>query len=100
MKKEQHLEITKIIFNKEYTKVHEWLDETAKEYFDKGWNVFEHWKHRHHIQAIKDKYGEGTIEFLVAWLHIICDWISHLNMVEIPLNEEEVVQILTRENVI
>lgn len=89
MNRKQHVQVTEIFFGYGYDKVHEWIDELFPKYFG-----FEHWKERHHLEALKEKYGEGTTEYWVGVFHIICDWFSHCRLVYIPENKEETVKIL------
>ena len=89
MRREDHLTITEIVFGEKYDAVHKWLDETFPKYLKIG-NPFLHWKERHHIEAIQSKYKEDSVEYGVALLHIITDWMCHLTVFRIPLNEKQV----------
>ena len=77
--------LTYLIFSFPYTDVHIWLDELFPKY-----GGFGHWSERHHLQAIKEKYGENTVRYNVAYLHIICDWLSHLDRIEVPIDAQDV----------
>ena len=89
MHRTKHLTIDRIVLGREYDDVHQWLDETFPKY-----RGFEHWKERHHIAAIKEKYKADSARLTAAMLHIICDWASHLRMVVIPKDETEVLSVL------
>ena len=89
MKRKDHLAIDKLVFGKEFPEVHKWIDAMFPEYYG-----FEHWKERHHIEAIEKKFGKDTILFKVAFMHILCDWLNHLEEIVIPSNEKEVIRIL------
>jgi len=93
MRIKDHIAIDNIVFGKGYDEVHEWLDELYPKYREEG-VPFLHWKERHHYNAIKEKYGEGTIEYKVAYLHIMLDWLTHFGKFLLPLNEEEVIYYL------
>ena len=83
MDRKAHLKIDKAIFGKEYEQVHKWLDSCFPE-FAKHPIPHMHWVKYHHMQAIKDKYGNFTPEFNAAHTHIVCDFIYHFNMAYIP----------------
>ena len=99
MRLDDHLAISEIVFGRKCEEVHKWLDETFPKYLELG-SPFLHWKERHHIKAIKDKYKEDSLEYGVALLHVITDWMSHLRVFRVPLNEEEVVTELRRFGVV
>jgi len=90
MHENKHCEIDKAIFGQEYPAIHEWIDEFFPNYQD-----WEHWKERHHLTAIREKYKEGSNEYLSALLHIICDWISHVKAFELPTDRKETLEMLT-----
>ena len=89
MRLKDHVAITNIIWRDGYDEVHKWIDEMYPKY-----NGFEHWKERHHLEALKEKYGEGTVGYWVGAFHIICDWFSHCRLFLLPENEMEVVGLL------
>lgn len=89
MDRKSHELITEAIFGKPFNKIHEWID---SEFANR--QGYSHWQYHHHLQAIKEKYGEGTINYRVALLHIITDWISHWGKFCIPKNQEEVLKEL------
>ena len=61
MKREDHIKITKMFFSGNgYNNVHDWIDELYKPYLD-----FAHWIERHNLEALKEKYKEGTEEYWV-----------------------------------
>ena len=83
MDRKAHLKIDKAIFGKEYDQVHKWLDSSYQE-FALSPVPHMHWVKYHHMQAIKDKYGNFTPEFNAAHTHIMCDFIYHFNMSYVP----------------
>ena len=89
MRRSKHLRIDKVVLGREYADVHQWLDETFPKYMG-----FEHWKERHHMAAIEEKYKGDTARVTAAMLHVICDWASHLRMVKMPQDEMEVLSVL------
>jgi hypothetical protein len=88
MYRHEHLKVDKFFYNKEYNEVHKWLDETYPQYART--NPYMHWLERHHLQAIEEKYGLGSIEYNVAYLHILADFLSHMQIAVVPKNKEEV----------
>ncbi len=92
----KHKAIDRIIFGKEYPEVHKWIDEFFPKYQD-----WEHWKERHHLAAIEEKYPDQTSEeFLSAILHVICDWVAHEREFELPKDKEETLEILSYYNLL
>jgi len=88
MIKENHLALTEIIFRDSYPDVHRWMDELiVPNKFG-----FRNWVHRHHLEAIAKRFGEGTTEYMVAYLHILTDWVSHTGRVEVPKDRDEVIR--------
>ena len=86
MKKEDHILITKLVFGKSYDEVHQWLDECYPKYMG-----FEHWRERHHKEAIMKQYGKDShILYDVACFHVLCDFLSHLHEWMIPDTEQDV----------
>ena len=83
MNRSDHLKIDKAIFGKEYDDVHSWLDSTYPKYA-KHPIPYLHWIHYHHMEAIKEKYGNFTDEFNAAYTHIMCDFIHHFKMSYVP----------------
>jgi len=86
MNRKSHVMITELVFGKGYDDVHIWLDELFPKY-----RGFEHWKERHHLRAIEEKYSYGTEKYWVAVLHVLMDWFSHLRMYNLPADEDEVI---------
>jgi hypothetical protein len=86
--RKQHVVITYMFFKKGYDEVHAWIDNTYRPNLG-----YLHWLNRHHIQAIKEKYGEDTVEYKVAFLHIMCDFLSHLGLFIVPKNREDCLNI-------
>jgi len=95
MRLKDHVIVTEIVFGNGYDDVHIWLDELYKPR-----SGFLHWQHRHHIKAIKEKYGYGTTKYSVAIFHVLCDWFSHCNLHHVPRDENEVISFLKEENLI
>ena len=79
-----------MFFKKGYDEVHQWIDATYKPHLG-----FAHWINRHHIEAITEKYGEDTIEYDVAYLHIFSDFLSHLGLFKVPKTKQECEEQLT-----
>jgi len=89
---ERHRIITSLIFGDAHPDVHRLLDELFPKY-----RGFGYWKERHHSTALEAKYGKGKTEYMVGVVHIICDWLSHLNVLAIPQTSDEVLELLDRE---
>lgn len=94
MNLDDHCKITEIIFGKPHRYVHNWLDA-----FYSVHKSNKHWVHRHHIKAIKEKYGEGTTEYLVAYVHILCDWLVQYAHPFVPKTLEEIEPEMAKCNV-
>lgn len=92
MNRKQHLSVDKFVWNDEHNEVHQWLDETFPRYA--GREPYRHWLERHHLKAIKEKYGEFTKEYNVAYLHILFDFLSHHQMAFVPKDEKECEEVL------
>jgi len=94
MKHEEHRTISLLVFGNEYPEIHKWIDAKFWEYAKVGLSFY-HWKERHHKEAIKKKYGEGTEEYKVACLHIVMDWYAHgMKVFKLPENGKEVTELL------
>lgn len=93
---EQHCRVTAIIFGNRYEDVHRWLDFHYARY-----NSNKHWVHRHHIKAIKAQYGNhpDASTYLVAYLHILCDFIVQTGHAFVPRTPEEIEPELAKCNV-
>jgi hypothetical protein len=89
MRREEHLKTDMFFWNKEYNEVHAWLDECFPKYRDE-----KHWQERHHLQAIGEKWSEGTPEYNSAYMHILCDFLSHYQIAWVPKNKEEVLSFI------
>ena len=98
MKREDHLKTDHFVWNKEYNDVHKWIDGCFPKYAST--NPYMHWLERHHIEAINKKYGEFSIEYNVAYVHILMDVLSHLEMAYVPRTSKEVKTILETEGLI
>lgn len=88
MKRENHLKVDRFFWDKEYDDVHTWIDACFPRYV--GRNPYHHWLERHHIIAIAKKYGEYTLRYNVAYLHILADFLSHFGVAVVPKDEKEV----------
>ena len=85
----RHLEIDKLMFKKEFNHVHGWIDSRFPEY-----RSYPHWLHYHHVEAINEKFPEGSAENASACLHVIEDFVGHFGIVFLPRNENELREIL------
>ena len=95
MKKEDHINITKMFFDSGYGKVHEWLDSSYAKYVNqRDVSVFYHWTMHHHLKAVTDKYRVSSVECQVACLHIVCDWLSHFCTFQFPKDREECTELI------
>jgi hypothetical protein len=83
MDHKDHLKIDKVIFGKEFEHVHKWLDSTFPKYANHP-VPYMHWLNYHHMEAIREKYGDFTPEFNAAYVHIMCDYVHHFNMAYVP----------------
>lgn len=93
MKIKQHVVLTGCVFGAGYDEVHEWLDSYAKKR-----RAYRHWVPLHNRGAIDKKYPDGDIRQTVAYLHVVCDWLYHFGLWNLPANEEEVEQLLCELN--
>lgn len=98
MNRQEHLKVDRFTFGKEYNQVHSWLDETYNNYART--NPYKHWLERHNYSAIKLKYGEFTLEFNAAYLHILFDYLSHFGIAFVPKDEEETRSMLKSQGVL
>jgi hypothetical protein len=87
MERKDHLALDNFAFNQEYNEVHQWLDEFYPKYMHR--NPYKHWLHRHHLKAIKDEYGEFTLKYNVAYLHILFDFLMHFQIAFVPKDEKD-----------
>ena len=79
-----------MLFGKSYPEVHAWLDDNYANqpgYF--------HWLDHHHLEAIKTEYGEYTMEYYSAYMHILSDWLSHWDRLFVPTDRKDVIAKLT-----
>lgn len=90
MKKEDHLKVDKFFWNEEYPEVHQWLDEFYPKYKN---NPYRHWLHRHHKEAIAEKYGHYTLKYNVACVHVLIDLLG-IGVAEIPDSAESLEVLL------
>lgn len=89
-----HGEITKIMFGRRFLDVHTWIDGA----FD-GTNGRTHWIHRHHEEAINQKYPTCGLRRKVAHIHVIMDWIWYYKIVFLPKNQQEVIDKLREHGI-
>jgi len=94
MRKKQHVVLTYIVFGQGFDEVHDWIDSDAKNWLGTVYSPFRHWVPYHHKKAIDEKYQEDDIRRVVAYLHVVCDWLSHFGLWNLPLNSDEVQQLL------
>ena len=99
MNLKEHLEIDYIVFRPTFAEVHRWLDTTYPETEKSGVSPFRHWIKRHNVEALKTKYGDQTPEFHAGCLHVLCDWLSHLDVWALPKDEAEVIAKLKENHV-
>ena len=97
MNHKDHYLINLIIFRQPFPEIHKWLDETYPETEKLKVSPYRHWVKRHNVETLKTRYGDQTIEFRAGCLHVLCDWLSHLDTWELPTNEAEVIEKL-KEN--
>ncbi len=98
MNRIEHLKVDKFVWNKEYNEVHKWLDELYPRYL--GRNPYKHWLERHFLDAVTEQYGEFTINYNVAYMHILFDYMSHFQMAFVPKTKEEAETMLKSLGVI
>ena len=98
MNHEDHAMVDFIIFRRTFIEVHRWLDATYLETEKLGVSPFRHWITRHNVETLKNKYGDQTREFYAGCVHIICDWLSRLNVLALPKDEAEVIAKLKENN--
>ena len=91
MQLEDHCKIDKLVFKEEYPKVHEWIDSSFE-----GLQAFPHfhWIINHHKAAIDARFEKGTMEHRSAYLHVVCDWLSHFEVMYMPDNGYDVLKCL------
>lgn len=98
MNHKDHVMADFFIFKKTFAEVHKWLDATYPETQKPGVSQFRHWVKRHNVEALKARYGDKTIEFHAGCMHVLCDWLSHLNVWALPKDEAEVIAKLKENN--
>ena len=89
-----HEEITKAIFGSGYLDVHEWIDGA----FD-GTNGRTHWIHRHHEEAINQKYSNCGMRRKIAKFHVMVDWMWYHHIVFFPKKQQEVIDKLREHGI-
>lgn len=93
---EDHCKVTELVLGNRHEDVHRWLD-----FYWTRYKATKHWTHRHHLQAIKAQFGNhpDPSKYLVAYLHILCDWMSHAGHAFVPRTPEEIEPELAKCNV-
>ncbi len=99
MNHRDHQQIDFILYRKAFPEVHKWLDSTYPETEKLGVSQYRHWITRHNIESLKAQYGDQKIEFRAGCMHVLCDWLSHLDMWELPIDEAEVIEKLKEKGV-
>ena len=99
MNHEDHAMVDYIIFRRTFVKVHRWLDATYPETNKLGVSQYRHWIKRHNVEALRARYGDKTREFRAGCLHVLCDWLWHLDVWILPKDEAEVIAKLKENNV-
>jgi len=94
MKKTEHFKIDRFLWDEEFPDVHQWLDECYSQFAAR--NPYRHWLKRHHLKAIRKKYGKHTREYNVAYIHILFDFLNAFEAAEVPRNEKDVSEWLRR----
>jgi len=89
VKKEYHMKVDKFFWNDGSEDVHEWIDSSFPKY-----GSHEHWLEYHHQDAIKEKYGQFTYKYNVAYLHILTDYLSHFQIAFVPQGKKEAEDML------
>ena len=92
MDREGHLKVDRFFWNKEYWDVHNWLDSSYAKYVGK--NPYHHWTEHHYKEAIANKFGQYTLQYNVAYLHILADCLGHFGIAEVPKDKDEVIELL------
>ena len=90
-----HELVSVLILGHKYTRVHQWLDAT---WTRRKWRT--HRIDRHHLQAIKQKYKEGSGQYKAALLHILIDFHQSFKMLYIPKDREDIKRMYLEHGVI
>ncbi len=98
MRREQHLDTDKYFWAEEYPEVHKWIDSEFPKHV--GRRPYRHWLKNHHIEAITKKWGIGTPQYNSAYVHILCDFLSHFSVAYVPDNEKTLNNMLNELGVI
>jgi len=89
-----HEELTVHVFGRRFEDVHKWIDGA----FD-GTNGRTHWIHRHHEEAINNKYSNCGIRRKIARIHVLVDWMWYYHIIFFPKNQQEVIDKLREHGV-
>ncbi len=99
MNHKDHVVIDYTVLRHTFFEVHRWLDATYSETEKSGVSQYRHWITRHNVDALKNRYGDQNPEFHAGCLHILCDWLYHLDIWYLPIDEAEVVAKLKEKGV-
>ncbi len=97
MNHKDHKMVDFFVFKKIFPELHKWLDATYSETEKLGVSQYRHWIKRHNVEALRARYGDKTREFRAGCLHILCDYLWHLDVWALPNDEAEVIEKL-KEN--
>jgi len=89
-----HENISVLILGHKYTRVHQWLDGI---WTRRKWRA--HRIDRHHLQAIKQKYKEGSGQYRAALLHVLIDLHQSFRMLYIPKDKEDIKRVFLEHGV-
>lgn len=89
-----HVVVSYSVFGGSYDEVHKWLDGDAKNWLNTPASPYRHWRLYHNRDAIDERYPIEDIRRVVAYLHVLTDWLCHFGLWNLPENSEEVEQLL------
>lgn len=84
MDRQKHLEVDRALFGEEHNSVHQWLDHSLPDFKDT--NPYKHWLGTHDCVSIGEQFGVYTVEYNVAYVHILMDFLSHFNRAYVPID--------------
>ena len=61
-----------------------------------GREPYRHWLNYHNLEAVKEKYGEFTVEYNAAYVHILMDYLKHFDMAFVPKDAQEAEEMLIK----
>lgn len=94
-----HCLISEIVFGSKCPEVHLWLDETFQTYKGSSLSLYNHWLAHHHIEGIEKRYKRNSLEWKVACLHVLCDWLAHFSEWNLPSTEQEAIESLSKRGI-